>query len=195
VRRSGYARPDAEDLTQAFFERLIAKHALAAADPARGTFRSFLLSSLKHFLCNEWHKANAKKRAPAGPLLSFDADTAEAGLAHEPADAATPEAIYERECAMALLGQVLLRLSAQYKAKGKHELFEALKPALSGEDTAPAYRELAQRFGTTDDALRAEASRMGKMLRKLFRQELRRLVSNPAEAAEEMRHLLTVLGG
>ncbi len=149
VRRIGHARPDAEDLTQAFFERLIAKHTLAAADPARGTFRAFLLTSLKHFIRNEYHKAHAQKRAPAGPLLSFDADTAEVGLAKEPADAATPEAIYERECAVALLAQVLQRLRARYEAKGKGDLFEAIKPALMGGDTAPAYRDLARRFTAT----------------------------------------------
>jgi RNA polymerase sigma factor (sigma-70 family) len=194
VRRSGHARPDAEDLTQAFFERLIAKHALAAATPSPGSFRTFLLSSLKYFVCNEYHKAHAQKRAPASPLLSFDADSAEAGLAREPADAATPEAIYERECAWALVGQVLLRLRARYEAKGKRDLFEALKPSLMGEETAPAYRELAQRFGTTEGALRMEASRMRKALRRLFREELGRLVNHPDEMAEEERHLLKALG-
>ena len=197
VRRSGYSRPDAEDLTQAFFERLIAKHTLAAADPARGTFRTFLLTSLKHFLCNEYNKAHAQKRAPKSPLLSFDADTAEAALAQEHADAATPEANYERDCARALVVQVLLRLRAQYEAQGKRELelFEALKPVLMREVTAPTYRELAQRFGISDTALREKAHRMRKALKKCFQEELGRLVSHPDEVPEEMRHLLTALGG
>ena len=195
VRRGGCARPDAEDLTQAFFEQLIARHSLAAATPSRGAFRTFLLSALKHFLTNEYHKAHAQKRAPASPLLSFDAETAEAALAHEPADAATPEAIYERECAWALVRQVLLRLRARYEARGKRDLFEALKSVLMGEEPAPAYRELAQQFGTTEEALRTEAHRMRKALKQMLREELSRLVDHPDEVAEEMRHLLKVLGG
>ena len=195
VRRSGYTRPDAEDLTQAFFEWLITKHRLAVADPGKGTFRTFLITLLKHFLYNEYNKAHAQKRAPSKPLLSFDADTAEAGLAQEPADRATPEAIYERECALALVGQALQRLRAQYEAKGKGDLFDALKPMLMREETAPAYRELAQRFGTTDAALREESHRMRKALKKCLQEELGRLVSDPDEVAEEMRHLLKVLGG
>ena len=195
VRRSGYARPDAEDLTQAFFVHLIAKQTLAAANPARGTFRTFLLTSLKHFLCNEYNKAHAQKRAPTRPLLSFDVDTAEAGLVQEQAHAATPEAIYERECAWALVGRVLVQLRAQYEAEGKRDLFEALKPVLMREATAPTYRELAKRLGTSDTALREKAYRMRKVLKKCFQEELGRLVSDPDEVAEEMRHMLTALGG
>src|SRR5512139_4082347 len=62
VRRAGHPREEAEDLTQEFFARLLARNSVARADPARGRFRSFLLASLKHFLANEWEKASARKR-------------------------------------------------------------------------------------------------------------------------------------
>src|SRR5262249_4483224 len=44
VRRKGYAEEDAKDLTQQFFTRLLQGDRLTLADPARGRFRTFLLT-------------------------------------------------------------------------------------------------------------------------------------------------------
>ena len=54
VRRQGHGQHDAQDLTQAFFARLLEKNYLADVQREKGRFRSFLLASLKHFLANEW---------------------------------------------------------------------------------------------------------------------------------------------
>src|ERR1041384_4741444 len=56
VRQRGYSAHDAQDLTQGFFTRLLEGGSLAAADPARGRFRSFMLTALNHFLMQEWEK-------------------------------------------------------------------------------------------------------------------------------------------
>jgi len=50
VRRNGHSPEDAQDLTQAFFARLLERRDFASARPDRGRLRSFLLGSLKHFL-------------------------------------------------------------------------------------------------------------------------------------------------
>src|SRR5688572_5634102 len=73
VRRAGHSPHDAQDLTQEFFARLIAKSWLRDAHPERGRFRSFLLASMKHFLSNEWDRARRLKRGGGQPLLSLDA--------------------------------------------------------------------------------------------------------------------------
>ena len=62
VRRRGYQAEDARDLTQAFFAKLLEKNDLTAADPARGRFRSFLLTSMKNFLASEWRRQATLKR-------------------------------------------------------------------------------------------------------------------------------------
>src|SRR5713226_6854660 len=62
VRRSGYSEPDAQDLTQEFFARFIAKNYLSAARRERGRFRSFLLTCFQHFLTQEWRKTHRTKR-------------------------------------------------------------------------------------------------------------------------------------
>ena len=62
VRRRGYSPEDSQDLTQAFFTRLMEKNWVAGADRSKGRFRTFLLAAMKHFLADEWDRAKAAKR-------------------------------------------------------------------------------------------------------------------------------------
>lgn len=103
MRRRGYEVEDARDLTQAFFAKLLEKHDLSAADPARGRFRSFLLTSMKNFLASEWRRQAAVKRGGDVAMVSIDYEDAETRYLIEPAHGLTPEAIYERRWALALL--------------------------------------------------------------------------------------------
>jgi len=99
VRRLGWRPEDAEDLTQQFLLRLIERKNLQRADPGRGRFRSFLLTSLKNFLADEWDKRRAQKRGASQPVLSWDGVDPEERYRLEPADALTPDQIYERRWA------------------------------------------------------------------------------------------------
>src|SRR5437016_1930881 len=45
VRRQGHSPPDAQDLTQDFFARLLVANSIARADPQLGRFRTFLLGA------------------------------------------------------------------------------------------------------------------------------------------------------
>src|SRR5262249_19135820 len=65
IRRLGHDEHDARDLTQGFFAHFLERGYLRAADPGRGRFRSFLLTSVKHFLAHEWEKARRLKRGGA----------------------------------------------------------------------------------------------------------------------------------
>ena len=77
IRRRGYAPADAQDLTQSFFAFFLRTKAYARPDPLHGKFRSFLLASLKHFLANEWDKAQTQKRGGRNQIVSLDDETAE----------------------------------------------------------------------------------------------------------------------
>ena len=94
VRREGHNEHDAQDLTQGFFELFLAKHYLKQVDRDKGHFRSFLLASLKHYLANEWKKANRQKRGGSVETISFDAADAEDRYRHEPAEESSAELIY-----------------------------------------------------------------------------------------------------
>ena len=80
VRRQGQSPHDAQDLTQEFFSRLLAKGWLAGVDRERGRFRSWLLASMKHFLANEWDKSCTQKRGGGAALFSLDEISAEERL-------------------------------------------------------------------------------------------------------------------
>ena len=84
IRRRGYDRDQAEDLTQGFFARLLEKHYLLDADRERGRFRSFLLTAVKHFIANEWDRANALKRGGGQAAVSIDLVEAERWYARQP---------------------------------------------------------------------------------------------------------------
>src|SRR6266568_7055222 len=123
VRRKGYSAPDAQDLTQAFFARLLARNYLSVADRNKGKFRSFLLGSLEHFLAREWTRAHAQKRGGGQPLFSFDEVDAENRYRLEPAHDLTASNIFDRRWATTLLEQAMARLREDYEARDKRNLF------------------------------------------------------------------------
>ena len=72
VRRQGHRAPDAQDLVQGFFARLLQGNFLENVAPRKGKFRSFLLASLNHFVSDEWDKARAEKRGGGQTFISLD---------------------------------------------------------------------------------------------------------------------------
>jgi RNA polymerase sigma-70 factor (ECF subfamily) len=194
ARRQGYSPADAEDLTQQFFAWLLQRDWLGRADPQRGRFRSFLLTSFGHFLANEWDKARAQKRG-SGRVVSLQRDEAEVRCMREPVDHLTPEQSFEWRWALALLEQVMNRLGAEFARDGKQELFEILKPCLLGDRTAQPYAALASTLGMTEGSVKVTVHRMRQRYRKLLRDEIANTVGNPGEVEAEMRHLFAVLSG
>ena len=186
VRRRGYESHEAEDLTQDFFARLLAKNYLADVDRAKGKFRSFLLVSLKHFLANEWDRAQAEKRGGGHTIISLDAETR---YRQEPKDELSADKLLDRQWAIALLDQVLDRLGAEYGDAGKIEVFEQLKVTLTGASAAIPYAAVAVKLGTTEGAVKVAAHRLRQRYRKLLREEIAHTVASPAEVDEEIRHL------
>lgn len=193
ARRAGHDPERAADLTQAFFAALLDGRALAAADPTRGRFRSFLLTSMKNFIAGEWRKAHAEKRGGAVETLSLDFDAAEQSYALEPAGQLTPEAIYERQWALGVLSQAIAKLRAIYEAEGKVELFDGLKDYLGGEAEAP-YAELSRRLGRSEGSLRTAATRMRARWQGELRTLIAETVGRPDEVEDELRLLIRALG-
>jgi len=94
VRRCGYSPEDAQDLTQEFFARLLARDYLARADPQKGRFRSFFLAGLKNLLCDERDKAGRLKGGGGQTAISFDEQAAERRYGLEPVEEMTPERLF-----------------------------------------------------------------------------------------------------
>jgi RNA polymerase sigma-70 factor (ECF subfamily) len=193
ARRRGQSPEDAEDSTQGFFARLLELDSLADVRREKGKFRSFLLASLNHYLSDEWDRARAQKRGK-GQVISLDARLAEERWNREPPDALTPEKLFERKWAMALLDSVVQRLQREYDSAGKSALFMALRFSIAGEAVKP-YAELSSELGMAEPALRVAAHRLRQRYRQLLREEIARTVATEAEVDGEIQHLFQVLAG
>lgn len=193
VRRLGHGPADAEDLTQAFFAKLLEKGWLAVADRDRGRFRSFLLGSLKHFLANEWDRARALKRGGRVQIISLDAPVGEDRLRQEPATANTLEREFDRRWALALLDTVLGRLEREYAEQGKAALFQQLKGTLGGDRAASAHAQLARSLAMSEGAVRVAAHRLRRRYRELLRLEIAPTVATADEVEDELRQLFAAL--
>jgi RNA polymerase sigma-70 factor (ECF subfamily) len=193
VRRRGHGADEAHDLTQEFFARLLEKDYLADVDRDRGKFRAFLAAACNHFLANEHDRARAKKRGGGRRVLSLGAADAEGRYRAEPADDLTPEKLFERRWALALLQQVMTRLRDEFEAKGKGRLFDRLRGFLVGEKGG-GYRRAADELGLSEGAVKVAVHRLRQRYRALLREEIGRTVATPEQVEEEVRELFAALG-
>jgi RNA polymerase sigma-70 factor (ECF subfamily) len=193
VRRRGHGADEAHDLTQEFFARLLERDFLAGVDRGKGKFRAFLLAACSHFLANERDRVRAKKRGGGRAILSLSAADAEGRYSAEPADALTPEKLFERRWAMALLQQVMTRLRDEFEAKDKGRLFDRLRGFLVGEKGA-GYRQAADELGLSEGAVKVAVHRLRQRYRELLHAEIGRTVGAPEEVEEEVRALFAALG-
>jgi RNA polymerase sigma-70 factor (ECF subfamily) len=182
-------REDAQDLTQAFFARLLDKKPFGRLDSEKGKFRAFLLVSLKNFLANERDRARAQKRGGEQRHLSMDWETADTQYQLADANDVSPDRAFDREWALALLGKVIERLQSECAAEGKAELFERLKQFLTADQGEATQREIAAALGWEAGAMRVAVHRLRKRYRQLLRDEIAQTLADAAMLEEEMRAL------
>lgn len=190
VRHRGYAEHDAQDVTQAFFARLLEKGWLAAADRARGRFRTFLLTAFTRFLANEWDHSRARKRG--GGRVPFHLDSVVA-LSLADMRAPTAEVLFERRWALAVFECALQRLRAEYETAGRLTHYEQLKPQLTAERGSIDYESLGAALNMEPASARSAVHRLRKRFREMFREEVAETVADPSEVEDEMRSLIVAL--
>jgi len=193
VRGLGHSPEDSQDLTQEFFARLVHKNYLQSADREKGKFRSFLLTILKRFLADEWDRSRRLKRGGGQETVSLDGGDTEFRRRNEPAEEMTPEKIFERRWAGALMGQVLGRLEKECVEAGKTEVFQELRPFLSGEEEKIPCAEAAQKLGISESNVKVTVHRLRQRYRDLLRAEIARTAATPEEVEEEIRDLFAAL--
>jgi RNA polymerase sigma-70 factor (ECF subfamily) len=192
VRRLGYTVDDAADLTQAFFVRVLEKQFFKDARPERGRFRSFLLASLRHFILNEFDWKNARKRGGGITHVPIDFAVGEDRYRREPADDLTPERIYERRWALAVLARATARLSANCARTGRQQILSILTPHLVGDEPA-SYAALAASRGSTESAVRQALHRLKREFRTILRETIAETVERPEDVEDELRYLLRAI--
>lgn len=192
VRRQGCSPEDAQDLTQAFFARLLEKNYVGQVGQQKGKFRSFLLAALRHFLSDQRDRARTVKRGGGAAHISLDAQDAEERYRLEPVDRMDAERIFERRWAMTLLEKALSRLRDESAEVGKITTFERLKDFVAGENELSC-DELAARMGLTESAVKSAVHRLRERYRELVREEIGQTVADPGGIDAEIRHLIAVI--
>jgi RNA polymerase sigma factor (sigma-70 family) len=192
VRSRGYSAADAQDLTQSFFARVIETDGLTSADRTRGRFRSYLLGAMKHFLANEWHRAQTCRRGGQVQFLAWEALNLEARYAEASERADNPEYLFDREWALQIVAGALQILRDEMTRAGKSDQFDALKGSLTGQEDFPR-DQVAARLGLSEGAVKVAVHRLRQRYRTLLRAAIAETVSNEADLDDEMRYLVAVL--
>jgi RNA polymerase sigma-70 factor (ECF subfamily) len=195
VRRQGVASEEAKDLTQGFFALLLERRDLNAVRQEKGRLRSYLLTSLKHFLTNERNRTLAIKRGEGRRLIPLEDLRECERVGFEPAETLPADQIYERRWALSVLDQTLARLGDEYRAAGPASagLFDRLQKSLTDEPDRPLPADTAHEFGMTESAVRQASYRMRQRYRQLLREEIAHTVMLPGDIEDELRHLVAVL--
>ena len=193
LQRHGRSESDAQDLTQAFFERLVRTRLHDRADPARGRFRNFLLTALDNFVRDEHAHATRLKRGGSDAVRSLEADDTPA----DAVDSGTPDAEFDRQWALTVLDGAVARLAAQCERNGKGDIFRALKSCVVEPAEHDSYRELATQLNSRPNTIAAAVQRLRQSLRQQIRAELADTVESPDDVDTELlalREALAVAG-
>jgi DNA-directed RNA polymerase specialized sigma24 family protein len=195
VRRQGVGAEEAKDLTQGFFALLLERRDLNAVRQEKGRLRSYLLTSLKHFLTNERNRAMAIKRGAGQRLIPLEDLRERERIGFEPTETLAADQIYERCWAISVLDQVLARLRHEYRAAGpaSAELFDRLQRPLSDEPDPPSPADIAREFGMTEAAVRRASYRLRQRYRQFLHEEIAHTVMAAGDVDDELRHLAAVL--
>ncbi|MEM6779194.1 MAG: sigma-70 family RNA polymerase sigma factor [Planctomycetota bacterium] len=185
VRSRGVSVDDAQDLTQGFFQRVIEKDYISDADPNRGRFRTFLLTSLSNYLANESDKRNAAKRGGSKLPLSLEFTNAERRFSIEMEASESPAQNWNRQWARSLLDRVISVLHSEYRDAKKDELFSELKQFLVDVAPEPS-KDIAVRLGMSPAAVRVAVHRLRSQYRAKLLSEIAATVADPAEVEEEV---------
>jgi len=193
IRRQGIRTQEAEDLTQGFFSLLLERRDFDAVRKEKGRLRSYLLTSLKHFLASEQRRAMTVKRGKGQRLVPLEELSAKERIEMEPAAHLSADRLYERRWASSLMEQVLRRLKEEYRAAGNAALFDWLKQLLTDEPGAPSRPEIAARLGMTENAVWQALHRFRHRYQVLLREEIGHTVAIASDIEDELRYLLSVL--
>ncbi len=191
LRRSGRGTEDAEDIVQELFVRLMDGTLLANAHPARGKLRTLLLAALRQVDADAWRRAGAQKRGGGKELVRLDTRAAEAWVVADSAPDASPEEMFDRTWATAVMDRAWARVRLDYGTPERAALFAELAPRLSGE-TNGTLAAAGQRLGLGEDAAKKALSRLRRRLAEALRAEVAETVGSRGEVQDELRHLLSL---
>ena len=193
LRKRGYSSHDAQDYTQGFFSKMLEGDGLAQARPDRGRFRSYIIGAVKHHLSGERKKANAEKRGGGKRIISIDEEMAEKRFQSEPADHLTPEHVFDREWALALLQDVINRLSYEYAKQNKSKIFDVLSEFLTAKPDRGTYPLIAEQLSVSEGNVRVMVNRIRSRYRNILKEAISEMVDDAEDVESELQHLFSTV--
>ncbi len=188
VRRRGYDPEEARDMTQEFFARLLAHDWLERADPAKGRFRTYLLTVMQRMLADAHRRASTEKRGGQVLIGSLSLNWAEAEahlVAEAVAPGETPEQAFDRRWAVTVLDRALTRLRTDSESAGRAAYFAVLEPFLSADPEPGDYAAAAEQLQASPNGIAQSVLRLRARFREMIRMEIQETVMDPAQAEEE----------
>lgn len=199
LRHRGRSNEEAKDLTQGFFQEVVlGRELIQRADPARGRFRTLVLTALNNYLANVHRGATARKRIPKHKLVPLE--QADAGDLPEVMRTITPDESFHYAWVSELLDRMLEEVEADCRAHGMDthwNLFHdrVLRPTLE-DKASPPLAELCARYGITEAT---QASNMifavKRRLQGALQRYVRQSVACDEEISEEILELRQFLAG
>ncbi len=186
VRRK-HSREEAQDLTQSFFAHLLQHNGVAKASREKGRFRAFLRASLNNFLVSEW-RARSPSERNGFHITSLELEQAEGQFEAQAAESETPEAIFDKRWAIALIDRAIKRLRQEYNS---NKLFADLEPLLT--EKGSSYAEIAKRHNMSVGAVGVAIHRLREKFAEFLRYEVAQTVA-PENVDDELRYLIAVWG-
>ena len=159
----------------------------------KGRLRSYLLTSVKHFLTDESRHAAALKRGKGQRLIPFDDIREGERISAEGCDTLTADQMYERRWAFTLLEQVMARLQEEYRSAGNVRFFDQMKKMLMDEPGRPSQAQVAIEFDMTENAVKQAFYRFRQRYQTLLREEIAHTVATPGDIEDELRHLISIV--
>ena len=193
VRRQGTGPEEAEDLTQGFFALILERKDLNTVRKEKGRLRSYLLTSVKHFLADEARHAMAAKRGKGQSLIPLDDIREGERVDMGRSDSLTADEIYERRWAFTVLERVMTRLQDEYRSAGNVRFFDQMKKMLMDEPDRPSQAQVASEFDMTENAVKQAFFRFRQRYQVLLREEISHTVAMPSDIEDELRHLISVV--
>ena len=194
VHRKFGQNEDAADLTQEFFCHFLRTKGFTKADPARGKFRCFLLTSLKNFLVSEHRRATTDMRGGDHETMPFGRTSENQADASSGIYGLTPEQLFERDWTLAILRQVMNTLKNEYEKRGALPVYENLKGFLTGQTSGESHTSVARKLGITETASRANLKRLRARFRDHIYSEIRQTLLPTESVDEEIDYLFQSIG-
>lgn len=197
LRKRGYEEEVGKDLTQAFFTHWLQRDLFGRADASKGRFRTYLLTSLNHFLSNARRAERAKKRYPVAGFVSIHELSPRETEEPIPDSTEDPEMLFHRRWLAELLHRALRSLQLECESTGKQTHYtifrrSIIEPVLAGS-TPVARSDLSKELGLTEKQVSNRLLTARRAYRRLLREEIRVYAASEHDVDQEMRDLFLIM--